>query len=186
MPRIRFIPFALAAVCGSAGAQQPTLAAQPSTRATTAVALEPPQGTQGVASATIQIDYGQPHLRGRRINVPGLVPLDSVWRFGANAATTLETGVDLMIGNLRVAKGKYSLHVLPAAAGWHLIVNRDTGNEYLPQHDVGRVPLRKRSLGSPMESFSVWLIPSRDPGSPKGELRFAWGDAELSADWRVP
>ena len=91
-----------------------------------------------------------------------------------------------MIGNLRVAKGKYSLHVLPAAAGWHLIVNRDTGNEYLPQHDVGRVPLRKKSLGSPMESFSVWLIPSRDPGASKGELRFAWGDAELSTDWRVP
>ncbi len=177
---------AATAVPTIAAAQQPALTAQPSTRATAAVTLAPPQGTQGVASAIIRIDYGQPHLRGRRLHTSDLVPLDSVWRFGANDATTLETGVDLIIGNLRLAKGKYSLHVLPTATDWHLIVNTDLGNQYMAQRDVGRVPLRKRTLNAQLESLSVWLIPSREPGAPMGELRFAWGDAELSTSWRVP
>ena len=37
----------------------------------------------------IRVDYGQPHLRGRKILTDSLIPYDKVWRTGANAATTL-------------------------------------------------------------------------------------------------
>jgi hypothetical protein len=181
-----------ATLAAVAQAQAPALTAAPSTRATVTVNLTLPQGAQGTP-ATIRIDYGQPHLRGRRLHTPGLVPLDSVWRFGANEATALETGVDLVVGGSRVAKGKYSLYVLPSAAGWKLIINANTGQwgtEYDARHDVARVDLRKRTLASAVESLSIWLIPARTQGTPagppSGELRFAWGDAELSTDWRVP
>jgi hypothetical protein len=173
-------------IAGSARAQAPALAAQPSTRGTAVVTLAPPQGVTDVPSQTITVDYGQPHLRGRRLHTGDLVPLDSVWRLGANNATTIETGVDLTIGGRRLAKGKYTLRALPTAAGWTLIVNSDLGNDYVPAKDIFRVPLRKRSLSAPLESFSLWLIPSREAGAPSGELRFAWGDVELSTDWRVP
>jgi hypothetical protein len=188
---LRRLSMAVAAVAASGtilGAQQPGLTAAASTRATIVVSLNPPRGTQGVAPATISIDYGQPHLRGRRLHTPGLVPLDSVWRLGANASTTLETGVDLAIGGQRVPAGKYSLYALPAASGWKLIVNKNTGQwgtEYVPAQDLVRVDLRKRSLQSPVESFSMWLIPSTQPGRPSGELRFAWGDAELTTTWSM-
>jgi hypothetical protein len=46
----------------------------------------------------IAITYGQPHARARKIEA-GLIPLDAVWRFGANAATTLHTDVDVTIGS---------------------------------------------------------------------------------------
>src|SRR5687768_16522860 len=172
----------------TAAAQQPVLTAAPSTRATVVVTLSPPRGTQGVPSAAIRIDYGQPHLRGRKLHTAGLVPLDSVWRFGANEATALETDVDLDVGGHVVPKGKYSLYALPTASGWKLIINKNTGQwgtQYVAAHDLARVDLRRRTLAVPVESFSIWLIPAAQPAAPSGELRFAWGDVELSTNWSV-
>src|SRR5262245_66368702 len=40
----------------------------------------------------IAISYSQPHARGRKI-VGGLIPTDTVWRFGANAARSEERRV---------------------------------------------------------------------------------------------
>lgn len=176
----------LVALASVAGAQAPAAAgytAAPSTRATAIVNLSGPRGGT-LAPATIRIEYGQPHLRGRKLHTPGLVPLDSVWRLGANAATELETGVDLVIGGQTVPKGKYTLFALPTASGWKLIVNKNTGQwgtDYKPEHDLVRVDLTKRTLTQPIESFSMWLIPQQ--GTASGELRFAWGDAELSTTW---
>ncbi len=173
----------------AATTQAPGRAAQPSTRATVAVSLTAPQGVQGVMPLTIKIDYGQPHLRGRRLHTPDLVPLDSVWRLGANATTMLETETDLVIGGRRLAKGKYALWALPTSAGWKLIVSSNIGADagtYAVAQDVARIDLRRRALTAPVESFSMWLIPSRDPGTPAGVLRFAWGDVELSVDWSAP
>src|SRR5881296_1844751 len=74
----------------------------------------------------IAISYGQPHARGRRVE-GGLIPLDTVWRFGANMATTLHSDLDLTLGDLKLPRGDYSLFVLYSRAGWQLIVNRGTG-----------------------------------------------------------
>lgn len=173
----------LVMLAGVAGAQQPGYSAAPSTRATAQVNLSGPRGST-LAPAFIRINYGQPHLRGRALHTGGLVPLDSVWRLGANEATELETGLDLTIGGQPVPKGKYSLFALPTAGGWKLIINKNTGQwgtNYLAEHDLVRVDLRKRTLTQPIESFSMWLIPAQ--GAASGELRFAWGDAELSTTW---
>ena len=176
----------IAALASVTGAQAPAAAgytAAPSTRATAVVNLNGPRGGN-LAPETIRIEYGQPHLRGRKLHMPGFVPLDTVWRLGANAATELETGVDLVIGGQTVPKGKYTLFALPAASGWKLIVNKNTGQwgtDYKPEHDLVRIDLRKRALAQPVESFSMWLIPTQ--GTASGELRFAWGDAELSTTW---
>jgi hypothetical protein len=183
------VAFALFALASTAEAQAPARVAQPSTRATVTVNLTGPEGSTGVEPAAIRIDYGQPHLRGRKLHTPGLVPFDSVWRLGANGPTMLETGVDLMIGSQRLAKGKYLLFALPTAAGWKLIVNSNitqTGADHSPQHDLARIDLRRRALTTPVESFTIALIPSRAAGAPAGELRISWGEVELSADWRVP
>src|SRR4051812_41614044 len=54
----------------------------------------------------IAIVYGQPHARGRTVE-GGLVPYDSVWRFGANAATTLHSDLDITLGGLKLPRGDY-------------------------------------------------------------------------------
>jgi hypothetical protein len=140
----------------------------------------------------IAITYGQPHARGRRVE-GGLIPMDTVWRFGANMATTLHSDVDLTLGELKVPKGDYSLFVLYSRAGWQLILNRGTGIWGLERdstRDLGRVPLASRALREPEEALSVYLVPeSAQPATGyaalRGTLRIKWGTTELSTGWRV-
>ena len=157
----------------------------PSGRATTTVTLAPPRGVAG-EPARITVDYGQPHLRGRHLNTDSLVPYDTPWRTGANDLTTLTTGVDLTLGGVNLPKGTYVLYTLPSRSGWKLIVQRSVGQSptaYDATHDVGRVDLRQQRLTTPIESLSIWLIPSSQPGPARGELRLAWGTVSLSTDW---
>lgn len=141
----------------------------------------------------IRLDYGQPHARGRTVMGSSLVPMDSVWRFGANLATHFTTDVDLELGGKHIPRGVYTLFALPTNSGWTLIVNSRTGQwgtDYDAAHDVARVALRTRTLAEPLESFTAWLIPTIQPqGEPpepaNGIMRFAWERVELSVDWRV-
>jgi Protein of unknown function (DUF2911) len=169
------------------------LRAQPSGRGRTTVTLIRRPGDP--TPARIIIDYGQPHARGRGI-VGNVVPFDAPWRTGANEATSFVTDVDLMMGGVVVPKGSYTLYTLPSRSGWKLIINKNTGQwgtEYRPEQDLARVELRVRQLREPVDAFSIWLVPdvTRDAagaitgGLPSGVLRLAWGDVELSTDWRV-
>jgi len=185
--RIRLLVIAaLALVPGlpprAARAQQAAaLQSDPSGRARVAVSFRRPGSRDALSVA---IDYGQPHARGRQV-AGGVVPYDRVWRTGANAATSLVTDVDLTIGGTRVPRGSYTLYSLPTRAGWKLIVNRQTGQwgtEYDPARDLARIDLRTRTLREPLESFTIWLVPS---GNGRGVLRLAWGTTELSTDWAV-
>ena len=202
----RIIAFALITILAvsttvSAQERQAPLRIAASSFATTAVHLNSRRiGNQWYeedASLTgpsrIAITYGQPHARGRRVE-GGLVPLDTVWRFGANAATHLHTDLDITIGDVRIEAGDYSLFVLYSRSGWQLIVNRRTGiwgSDYDRTRDVGRIPLTARSLAEPEESLSVYLVPeSARPqqgyAELRGILRIKWGRTELTTNWRVP
>ncbi len=169
------------------------LRAQPSGRARTTVTLVRRAGDP--TPARIIVDYGQPHARGRTI-LGNVVPFDAPWRTGANEATSLVTDVDLVVGGVVVPRGSYTLYTLPSRSGWKLIINKNTGQwgtEYRPEQDLARVDLRVRQLREPIDAFSIWLVPdvSRSPsgeitgGLPRGVLRLAWGDVELTTDWRV-
>ncbi len=173
---------------------QGAMRAAPSGRATTEVTLTFADSAARAAAkpATIRIDYGQPHLRGRRINTDSLVPYDQPWRTGANAATTLTTDVDLVIGGATVPKGTYVLQTMPSRTGWKLFVQK-TGAQspmmaammYDPANDIARIDLRETTLATPLESLTIWLIPSTQPGQARGELRLSWGTAALATDWSV-
>jgi DUF2911 family protein len=140
----------------------------------------------------IAISYGQPHARGRRVE-GGLIPTDTVWRFGANTATTLHTDLDLNLGGLRVPRGDYSLFILHTGDVWRLIVNTQTGQwgtDYDERQDLGRVNLQAETLPAPRESLTVYLVPqSPQPGTgyaeTRGVLRIEWGRTALSTGWSV-
>jgi hypothetical protein len=174
--------------CALSAQQAPTLSVAASGRATTEVSMSPPgvRGQPEPAPLRIRIDYGQPHARGRQL-LGQVIPFDTVWRTGANTATTLTTDVPLVLGGTTLPKGAYSLFTLPTKSGWTLIVNADTGQsgtDYATARDVVRIPLTARTLKEPVESFSIVLQPEAKPPV-RGVLRLAWGDFELSAPWSV-
>jgi Protein of unknown function (DUF2911) len=165
---------------------QGALRPEPSGRGSSEVHLGVPQSDAKPLS--IKLDYGQPHLRGRTLHTDSLVPYDKPWRMGANENTTLTTEVDLVLGGATLPKGSYVLYTIPGRNTWKLVIQRSVGQPaivYSDSNDVARIDLRHTNLTSPIESFTMWLIPSTTPGPGRGELRLAWGTDQLSADWSV-
>ena len=190
---------ALTAAAATTLPAQGAMRAAPSGRATTEVTLTLADSAARAAArpATIRVDYGQPHLRGRALFTDSLVPYDRPWRTGANAATTLTTDVDLVVGGAPVPRGRYVLQTLPGRTGWKLLIQAEPpapaagaapaagGAAAPPPREVARVDLRRTTLPAPLESLTFWLVPSTQPGAARGELRLAWGTTALATSWSV-
>jgi hypothetical protein len=123
--------------------------------------LSPPAETSAtIGGHAVTIKYSAPSVRGRII-FGGLVPFGEVWRFGANPATSLTTESDLMIGNVSVPKGNYTLYIWPTSATeMTLIINKQTGQwgtEYDKGQDLGRVPMKVGKTPGLVETLSIKL-----------------------------
>jgi hypothetical protein len=122
------------------------------------MASPPATATVTVAGGTIDVHYNSPHLRGRHLGGPEIVPYGQVWRTGANPATTLITSVPLLFGTLQVPAGTHTIYTLPTAENWQLIINKETGQwgtEYKPEMDLGRVPMKAKPMSTPQEVMSI-------------------------------
>jgi hypothetical protein len=139
----------------------------------------PRDTTRGtVGGAHLLIDYGRPSKRGRVI-YGGLVPYDSVWRTGANAATTFVTDRDLLIGTTPVPAGTYTIYSLPGKTRWLLIINKQNGQwgtEYHADQDLARIPMTVSTLGAPVEKMAITVAPSGSSGT----LAIEWDTTKAS------
>ncbi|MFN2565780.1 MAG: DUF2911 domain-containing protein [Gemmatimonadaceae bacterium] len=126
-----------------------------------------------VGRANLLVDYGRPLRRGRTI-FGGVVPFDTVWRTGANAATQFRTDVDLVMGGVTIPAGTYTLWTVPSRAGvWKLVVNRQTeqwGTVYDEKQDLARIDLRTETVATPVDQFTITIEPQGDGGV----LALAW------------
>jgi uncharacterized protein YbdZ (MbtH family) len=136
-----------------------------------------------VGGATLSVRYSRPSMRGRTI-FGNVVPWNKVWRTGANEATILETGADLVVAGTTVPAGKYSLWTLPSPGGWKLIVNKNSGQwgtDYDPQYDLARLDMKPESLRQPVEQFTIAI----EPKGNGGVLRLEWERTRVSVPLSV-
>jgi hypothetical protein len=128
-----------------------------------------------VGGKSVTIEYNAPSARGRKVE-GGLIPYTEIYRMGADAATTLTTDTDLMIGNLKVPKGVYTLYLQASESGpWQLVVNKQTkqwGTVYKQDQDLGRTNMKVTKLDSAVEKFKIEL------GS--GMLTVEWGNTKAT------
>ena len=139
--------------------------------------------TGTVHGAQITVDYGQPSKRGREV-FGALVPWNEVWRTGANQATHLTTDRDLVIGELDVPAGTYTLYTIPTPTGGTLIINRQTGQNgttYNEDQDLGRVDMQITALPQTVELFTILAA---EAGS-EGRLQLLWDKTALSVPFTV-
>jgi hypothetical protein len=126
-----------------------------------------------VGRANLLVDYGRPLRRGRTI-FGGVVPFDTVWRTGANAATQFRTDADLSMGGVTIPAGTYTLWTVPSRTGeWKLVVNRQTGQwgtVYDASQDLARIDLRTETVATPVEQFTITI----EPRAEGGLLALAW------------
>jgi hypothetical protein len=150
----------------------------------------PPEKASGtVGGADITISYSSPGVKGREGKVYGSDGLIKnahgsqypIWRGGANAATTLETSGDIMLGDIHVPKGTYTLFVdISNPDQWSLIVNKKTGEWGLAHdasQDMGKTEMHMSKPSSMVENLKYTIT---DSGDGKGKLTLAWENKEAS------
>lgn len=162
--------------------------------ATTLLAQQkaPPKSPPATCTATfggksITITYSSPRVNGREGKIftkDGLISHDPhypVWRAGANAATTLKTDGDLMIGDVNVPAGAYTLFVdISDPAKWVLIVSKKTGEwglAYDATQDLGKTAMTMSKPPAMVEDLTYTIT---DDGGGKGTLTLAWENVSAS------
>jgi len=71
----------------------------------------------------ITLTYSRPNVKGRKI-FGYTEPYNTVWRTGANAATTITFTDDVMLEGHKVAAGEYGLFSIPGEGEWTIILNK--------------------------------------------------------------
>ena len=114
--------------------------------------------TQQFGDSEIQVAYARPLARGRKI-FGGLIPLDSLWRTGAGDCTTIKFKEEVVVGNKKIAAGKYSLFTIPSAKEWTIILNSETTmhgtSGYDAQKDVHRFKVKSEKADRFYENFTI-------------------------------
>lgn len=112
---------------------------------------------QDFGLASVELSYARPNVKGRKI-FGDIVPYDAVWRTGANSATVLNFGDDVIIGGTAVPAGKYGLLSIPGKKQWTLIISKQTDvtnpSAYDQTKDVVRIPVDVKK-NSKVETFTI-------------------------------
>ena len=132
----------------------------------------------------LEVFYNRPYKKGREI-FGGLVPLNQVWRTGANEATTFETNKNLEIQGMPLQAGKYTLWTVPKDSIWTVIFNSkqyswgvDTEMKPMwdPNYDVLDLEVPVHKLNKTVEQFTIAFDNSIDDLS----LTMAWDDVKIA------
>jgi len=145
----------------------------------------PAQADVTLGGQQVVVKYNSPAMRGRKI-MGGLVPWGQEWRTGANPATTIITPVDLMIGDLHVPAGTYTLFTLPVNEHeWKFIVSTKTGEWGIPYpagNDLGRTAMHVGTLPAPQESMTISFEHTTANST---ELHVKWETTDVSVPVKV-
>jgi hypothetical protein len=139
--------------------------------------------TATVDGANFKVTHGQPSKRGREL-FGGIVPWNQRWRTGANRATHFSTDKDLMVRDLEVKAGEYTLFTIPAPDGGTLIINKQTGQNgrsYDESQDLGRVPMTISTGNEEVERFTIDVVDTEAGGA----IQLKWGKTIFEIPFRV-
>jgi hypothetical protein len=148
--------------------------------------LSPPDSAETtLAGKKITVKYSRPYARGRAI-WGVVVPNDSIWRAGANAATSLLSETDLTIGGVAVPKGSYTLYAIASPSGLTLIISKKPGGgapAYDPKLDLARVGMRGDRSPATIDPFRIWFE-TRDGKT--AELKLGWAEKVFAVSVAAP
>lgn len=141
------------------------------------------KSTWTVNGATISVEYGRPSLKARPDSQ--LMPVGTPWRTGADVATIITTDKPLTFGSTTLAPGSYTINTEPGDKAWRLILGKlgspnQWGIPYLPNLEIGRVPMKLDRGTESVEQLTIAIDPGQTP-----HLRIAWGRTVATAPFRV-
>ena len=130
---------------------------------------------QTIGLSEVIIDYSRPSANGR-IVFGNLVPMNEVWRTGANGSTDITFTGDVSLNGTMVPAGKYALYTIPSANEWEVILYKDTEQWGAPK-ELANDQVAARTKVKPMtsqmaqESFTLGFS---DLKTDKANLTISW------------
>ncbi len=135
---------------------------------------------QDFGLSSIELTYSRPGIKGRKI-FGELVPYGKMWRTGANGATRIKFGDDVVIGGQQVKAGEYALYSIPNENEWEIILNKGVDNGglsgYKTEDDVTRFKVKPSSLTTPVETFTMEFGDVKPSGT---ELQLKWENTAVN------
>jgi len=137
--------------------------------------------TQSVGLSSVTVQYSRPAMRGRTI-FGDLVPMDKLWRTGANKNTLVTFESDATVGGSPLKAGTYALYTVPSKDEWTVYFYTDTENWGLPKPwDESKIAavykVKAQSLDSSVESFTVTIDKVTDSGA---HLTISWENTSVA------
>ncbi len=137
--------------------------------------------TQTVGLTDIRIEYSRPSLRGRNLfGVEGIIPFNEFWRTGANTATKITIGDDILINNKPLKKGTYSILTKPSSTSWDIyFYTYESGNwnSYVTKEPILSITQNSQKVTDKVETFSIALEELTIHSS---KLVFTWENTKVS------
>lgn len=113
---------------------------------------------QDFGLGTVLVKYYRPNTKGRKI-FGGIEPYGTVWRTGANNATTITLTDTIQIEGHTVAPGSYALFSIPNADEWTIILNKNTAQwgayTYDEKQDLLRFKVKPVKLATRVETLTI-------------------------------
>lgn len=128
--------------------------------------------------AYVKIVYSQPQKRKRQV-FGNLVPYGQVWRTGANEATEITLTRDMLVNNILLKAGTYSLFTIPGEKRWTIIFNADLGlwgsYNYTEKLDVLRIEVPVQANDTFYEAFTILF----DQRNEMADLLIMWDTVKI-------
>lgn len=142
---------------------------------------------QTVGLTDIVIKYARPGKRNRDV-FPDVVPMDEVWRTGANKNSTIEISDALIFGKDTLSKGTYAIYTKPSEKNWQIIFynkhdNWGTPDKWEETEVALSISAAVSELKNVVESFTISIDNISTTGA---TLSFSWDDVKASANFEVP
>ncbi len=114
--------------------------------------------TQNLGLGKVTLTYSRPNVRGRKIF--GVTePYNTVWRTGANSATTIAFTDDVTIEGHKVAAGTYGLFSIPGMDQWTMILSKNSKQwgayTYKESDDYLRFNITPEKLSENVETLTM-------------------------------
>ncbi len=142
---------------------------------------------QKVGLTDVTLEYSRPGVKGRTI-FGDLVPVDKMWRTGANKNSIVTFSTNVVIGGTKVEAGSYAIFTKPSKQTWEINFYSDTENwgtpeTWDPTKVAATVSARSMKLNDKVESFTISVDNLTDGTA---DLAISWENTKVVVPFSVP
>lgn len=130
---------------------------------------------QTIGLSEVTVEYSRPSTNNRKV-FGNLVPMNQLWRTGANGSTDITFKNDATFNGVPVTAGKYALYTIPSATDWEVILYKDTEQWGAPKELKADLIASKTKVKAEKSaaSFETFSIDFDDLKTDKANLVLSW------------